>query len=39
MTVLHAAAVGGEVKVIKYLLEKGLYINQVDNVSDAVCIS
>ena len=34
---LHAAAEGGEVKVIKYLLEKGLDINKVDNVSDTVC--
>ena len=33
---LHVA-VQGEVKVIKYLLEKGLDINKVDNVSDTVC--
>ena len=36
--ILHFAGLGGKVEVIKYLLQKGLDINQVDNVSDTVCI-
>ena len=35
---LHDAAIGGEVKIIEYLIEKGLNINQVDSVSDTVCM-
>ena len=35
---LYAAAQGGKVKVIKYLLEKGLDINKIDDVSDTICI-
>ena len=35
---LHAASAGGEVKIIKYLLEKEFDINKVDNVSDSICL-
>ena len=35
---LHMAAQSDEVKAIKYLLEKGLDINKVNNVSDTMCM-
>ena len=35
---LHDAVSSGEVKIIEYLIEKGLNINQADSVSDTVCM-